>query len=313
MSKKISQDLFICLLLTITISLVIFSNEVIQAASFSLSIWIENLFPTLFPFFVVSNLLLRYGFVETLASSVGKIMPSFFHQPKESSFVLCLSLISGFPSGAKYTKELVESKQLTPEEGSRLLTFTHYSNPLFVLGLIGNLLLGNKNLGVIILISHVLAGLFIGILFAKKASVISKRTQKVAQSTTKQPLGTVLSNSIQDALSTLFLLLGIVTIFLVLSTIIEQFFPLNPYLKAVIFGILEMTQGVKAMSTLPITELAKIIWMTIFISFGGLSVHMQVLSIISGTKIKYKYFFESRLFHALLSAILVSCLYILLI
>ena len=312
MSKKISQDLFICLLLTITVSLVIFSSEVIQAASFSLSIWIENLFPTLFPFFVVSNLLLRYGFVESLASSVGKIMPRIFHQPKESSFVLCLSLISGFPSGAKYTKELVESKQLTPEEGSRLLTFTHYSNPLFVLGLIGNLLLGNKSIGVIILISHVLAGLFIGILFAKKASVISKRTQKVAQSTTKQPLGTVLSNSIQDALSTLFLLLGIVTIFLVLSTIIEQFLPLNPYLKAIVFGILEMTQGVKAISILPIMELAKTIWMTIFISFGGLSVHMQVLSIISGTKIKYKYFFESRLLHAFFSAILVSCFYILL-
>lgn len=312
MSKKISQDLFICLLLTITVSLVIFSSEVIQAASFSLSIWIENLFPTLFPFFVVSNLLLRYGFVESLASSVGKIMPSFFHQPKESSFVLCLSLISGFPSGAKYTKELVENKQLTIEEGSRLLTFTHYSNPLFVLGLIGNLLLGNKSLGVIILISHVLAGIFIGILFARKASVIPKITRKVAQSTTKLPLGTALSSSIQDALSTLFLLLGIVTIFLVLSTIIEQFLPLNPYLKAIVFGILEMTQGVKAISILPIMELAKTIWMTIFISFGGLSVHMQVLSIISGTKIKYKYFFESRLLHAFFSAILVSCFYILL-
>ena len=240
-------------------------------------------------------------------------MPRIFHQPKESSFVLCLSLISGFPSGAKYTKELVENKQLTIEEGSRLLTFTHYSNPLFVLGLIGNLLLGNKSLGVIILISHVLAGLFIGILFARKASIIPKITRKVAQSTTKLPLGTALSSSIQDALSTLFLLLGIVTIFLVLSTIIEQFLPLNPYLKAIVFGILEMTQGVKAISILPIMELAKTIWMTIFISFGGLSVHMQVLSIISGTKIKYKYFFESRLLHALLSAILVSCLYILLI
>ena len=312
MSKKISQDLFICLLLTITVSLVIFSSEVIQAASFSLSIWIENLFPTLFPFFVVSNLLLRYGFVESLASSVGKIMPRIFHQPKESSFVLCLSLISGFPSGAKYTKELVENKQLTIEEGSRLLTFTHYSNPLFVLGLIGNLLLGNKSLGVIILISHVLAGLFIGILFARKASVIPKITRKVAQSTTKLPLGTALSSSIQDALSTLFLLLGIVTIFLVLSTIIEQFLPLNSYLKAIVFGILEMTQGVKAISILPIMELAKTIWMTIFISFGGLSVHMQVLSIISGSKIKYKYFFESRLLHAFFSAILVSCFYILL-
>ena len=313
MSKKISQDLFICLLLTIAVSLVIFSNEVIQAASFSLSIWIENLFPTLFPFFVVSNLLLRYGFVETLASSVGKIMPRFFHQPKESSFVLCLSLISGFPSGAKYTKELVENKQLTPEEGSYLLTFTHYSNPLFILGLIGNLLLGNKDLGLIILISHVLTGLITGIIFARKRTVLVKKVSSITHSPTKQPLGTALSNSVQDALSTLFLLLGIVTIFLVLSTIIEQFLPLNPYLKAIIFGILEMTQGVKTMSSLPIMELAKTIWMTIFLSFGGLSVHIQVLSIISGTKIKYKYFFESRLLHAFLSAILVSCLYIWLI
>ena len=313
MSKKISQDLFICLLLTITVSLVIFSNKVIQAASFSLSIWIENLFPTLFPFFVVSNLLLRYGFIETLASSIGKIMPHIFHQPKESSFVLCLSLISGFPSGAKYTKELVENKQLTSEEGSRLLTFTHYSNPLFVLGLIGNLLLGNQKLGLIILVSHVLSGLLIGIIFTKKTSLISKQEQKKALPSTKQPLGTALANSIQDALSILFLLLGIVTIFLVLSTIIEQFLPLNPYLKAIIFGILEMTQGVKTMSVLPVTEFVKAIWITSFISFGGLSVHMQVLSIISGSKIKYKYFLESRLLHAILSAILVSCLYLLLI
>ena len=313
MSKKINQDLFICLLLTIAVSLVIFSNQVIQAVSFSLSIWIENLFPTLFPFFVVSNLLLHYGFVEALASSIGKIMPRFFHQPKESSFVLCLSLISGFPSGAKYTKELVENNQITPEEGSYLLTFTHYSNPLFVLGLIGNLLLGNKELGLIILISHVLTGLITGIIFTRKMPVISKKVSKIIKPTTKQPLGTSLSNSIQDALATLFLLLGIVTIFLVLSTVIEQFLPLNPYLKAIIFGILEMTQGVKAMSSLPIMELVKMIWMTIFISFGGLSVHMQVLSIISGTKIKYKYFFESRFLHAFLSSILVSCLYIWLI
>ena len=313
MSKKISQDLFICLLLTITVSLVIFSNEVIQAVSFSLSIWIENLFPTLFPFFVVSNLLLRYGFVESLAASVGRIMPRLFHQPQESSFVLCLSLISGFPSGAKYSKELVEAKKITPEEASRLLTFTHYSNPLFILGLIGNLLLGNQKLGLIILVSHVLSGLLMGIIFAKKTSSISKKEPKKAFFSTKQPLGTALANSIQDALSTLFLLLGIVTIFLVLSTIIEQFFPLNPYLKAIIFGILEMTQGVKTMSILPVTEFVKTIWITIFISFGGLSVHMQVLSIISGTKIKYKYFLESRLLHAILSAILVSCLYLLLI
>ena len=313
MSKKISQDLFICLLLTITVSLVIFSNEVIQAVSFSLSIWIENLFPTLFPFFVVSNLLLRYGFVESLAASVGRIMPRLFHQPQESSFVLCLSLISGFPSGAKYSKELVEAKKITPEEASRLLTFTHYSNPLFILGLIGNLLLGNQKLGLIILVSHVLSGLLMGIIFAKKTSSISEKEPKKAFFSTKQPLGTALANSIQDALSTLFLLLGIVTIFLVLSTIIEQFFPLNPYLKAIIFGILEMTQGVKTMSILPVTEFVKTIWITIFISFGGLSVHMQVLSIISGTKIKYKYYLESRLLHAILSAILVSCLYLLLI
>ncbi len=313
MSKKITEHLFICLLLTITGAIIVFSDQVIEAVSFSLTIWTKNLFPSLFPFFVVSNLLLQYGFVDVLSHSIGRIMPRLFSQPKQSSFVLAISLISGFPSGAKYTKELWEKKLITTEEASRLLSFTHYSNPLFILGMIGSLLLGNIQLGVILLFSHVASGIMVGCLVSKRDRNYQSKSYILPSSTSRPSLGGALTNSIQDAVSTLFLLLGIVTVFLVLSTILEQVFTFDPYLKAIICGILEMTQGVKYMSALPISELAKLIWMGIFTSFGGLSVHMQVLSILSGSKIKYKYFFFSRLLHALICAILVSILYLFII
>ena len=111
----------------------------------------------------------------------------------------------------------------------------------------------------------------------------------------------------------MFLLLGIVTIFLIISTIIKNIVSLPPILSTIVSGILEMTQGVKLASLMQTSELIKIIIITGIISFGGLSVHMQVLGIISEQKIRYKYFFLARIIHSILAMLLVSIIYILFI
>lgn len=310
MRKKISSNLFICLLVTILVCIIIYSDEVIECVGFSISIWRDNLFPSLFPFFVVSNLLLQYDFVGKISFVFKKIMPNFFHLPKEACFPLIVSLFSGFPSGAKATTDLVKNNILTDEQGSRLLTFTHYSNPLFILGFIGNIVLGNRKIGFIILISHVLTNFIVGFLFRPKdIGMVYKNN--ISVKTTKLPsLGKALKDSIFDSLNTMFLLLGIVTIFLIITTIISKLFSYGPLLNSLIAGLLEMTQGVKAISVLSVPLIIKIMFITIFISFGGISVHVQVLSIISETKIKYKYFLLARIIHAILATILVSILYL---
>lgn len=296
--------------MTILIFIIYYSKEVMESVSFSISIWKDNLFPSLFPFFIISSLLLQYGFVDKASGLFKNIMPNIFHLPKEATFAFIISLFAGFPSGAKATTDLVKSGILTKEEAARLLTFTHYANPLFILGFIGSILLKNQRVGIIILVSHIVSNLIIGFLFRPKYLIDKKNIKNVNTSNSNVTLGNAIRNSILDSLNTMFLLLGIVTIFLILTTIISNIFSFGPLTNGLISGILEMTQGVKNISFLSLDLLIKAILMTVFISFGGLSVHLQVLSIISEHQIKYKYFFLARILHAILASILVFILYL---
>ena len=127
MKKKLPTVIMICLLLTMVFFMITLSQEVIESVGFSISIWKDNLFPTLFPFFVVSNLLMNYGFVDMMGVVFRYPMQKYFHLPGECGFVLAASLFSGFPSGAKYASDLVQKKKITTQQAERLLTFTHYS------------------------------------------------------------------------------------------------------------------------------------------------------------------------------------------
>ena len=66
-----------------------------------------------------------------------------------------------------------------------------------------------------------------------------------------------------------------------------------------------MTQGLKYISILDLPLKIKTIISTMFISFGGISVHMQVVSILSDTKIKYFPYLVARVIHALIAGLLI--------
>lgn len=289
------------------------SDKVIESVTFSISIWKDNLFPTLFPFFITSNLLMNYGFVDIIGSVLSFPMKKIFHLPSETGFVLAASLFSGFPSGAKYTADLVNQNRITAQEGARLLTFTHYSNPLFVLGMIGNILLNDSVGAWLILIAHISSGLLVGYIFNykyRKNDIILNSSINKFNSSTKT-FGELLSNSIFDSLNTMFLLLGIVTVFLIINSFINNIFSFSPFFNALFSGMLEMTQGVKIASSLHVSQIIKVMMITAIISFGGFSIHMQVIGIISSQKIKYKLFLIARIAHSLLATLFVFILYFL--
>ena len=88
MKKRNSSVLLICLLVIISISLILYSEKVIESVGFSISIWKDNLFPSLFPFFVVSNLLIEYNFIDILGKHFGKIMPKLFYLPEVIFYII---------------------------------------------------------------------------------------------------------------------------------------------------------------------------------------------------------------------------------
>lgn len=298
--KNIRHFLILILLFYFMLQIFYYTKEVNEAILLSFSIFKNNVFPNLFPFLILSGLLINYGFVDICSKVFKKIMKKLFKVSGNASFIFFMSMLSGFPSNAKYTKELLQNGYINELEATKILMFTHFSNPLFILGMISSFL--NKKLAILILICHYLGNIIIGLIF--RNIKIDVNNNKSCTSTSIS-FGQCLSNTIKNSIDTLLLIFGTITTFFIITTIIKVNFNFSPFIQTLISGILEMTQGLKLTSILDISIKYKAILMTMFLSFGGLSVHMQVLSIISDTKIKYFPFFFSRIMHAIISSLLV--------
>lgn len=319
MKKNIVSILIIILLIFITIEILTSSESIFSAVLFSFNIWKNNVFPSLFPFFVISDILINYGFVEFVGELFKPIMYKLFKTKGEAAYIFIMSLLSGFPSSAKYIRELYINNIIDEDEGSKLLMFTHFSNPLFILGTISLSFLGNKKIGLLILVCHYISNIIIGVIFRNyhpSKNENFKFSLKDAidlmtkhRLTNNKSFGSIMGGAIGSAVDTLLLILGTVTCFLIVTTIISNNLNMSSYYQAIINGIIEMTQGLKYISILDISLKIKTTISTIFISFGGISVHIQILSILSDTKIKYLPFLLSRIIHAAISGILVFMLF----
>lgn len=314
MKKKLKTIFIFVFLVIITYFILIYPKDIIDSVLFGINIWMYNVFPALFPFFILSDLMINYGLIE-LFSELFKKITNLFHLPSNASFIIFSSLISGSPSSAKITKQLLHEELISIDDANHLIRFSHSSSPLFVIGTIGSVLLNDIVLGFLILISLILGNIFIGILFRNKKIIYREKIsfKKAFISMHKKRINnnksfiTVISDSIYNAIDILILLLGIIIIFLVFSSIIDKF-NLNSNLTIFIKGLLEITQGIKLISIGNFNLFIKTIFITFFLGFGGLSVHLQVASVINGSKIKYKYFMISRIIHAFTSSIIIFVL-----
>lgn len=319
MKKILTTVLILTILLFVVFEILTESASILNAVSFSFNIWKENVFPSLFPFFVLSELLINYGFIELVGEIFKPFMNKVFRVKGVGAFALIMSLISGFPSSAKYIKELYNKNLINQNEATKLLMFTHFSNPLFILGTISLLFLNNKEVGLLILICHYLGNFIIGIIFRNyypskeenKNISIKKVLTEISNNRVKsnKKFGEIITTALLNSINTLILILGVITMFLVITTIIDNNINLNSFHQSILNGFVEMTQGLKYVSLEEIPLKLKSILSTMIISFGGLSVHMQVISILSDTKINYLPFLTARIIHAIISSLLMFFLF----
>ena len=289
------------------------SESILEAASFALAIWKKNIFPSLFPFFVLSDIMVKYGMPEFIGNLLKPFMKIFKIKSK-AAFVLVMSIISGNPANAKFTRELYLNGDLNEYECTKILCFSCFTSPLFILGTVAILFLNNKEVGVLILLCHYLGNIIIGLMLRnyhpspKENGRISFKTalneahKKRIQN--KNDFGKILTNSLINSINTLLLILGVITFCLIITTIINNNIVLNSVLESVLNGSIEMTQGLKYISMEEIPLKLKCILSVMILSFGGLSVHLQITSILSDTKIKYLPFLLARILHSLISGIL---------
>ena len=88
--------------------LVLFSKTNLTAAKNGLILWATAVVPSLFPFFVSTELLSYTSVIKHLGKWLNPIMRPLFNVPGEGAFAFLMGLISGYPVGAKIVSNFME-------------------------------------------------------------------------------------------------------------------------------------------------------------------------------------------------------------
>ncbi len=301
MKNNLINLLITILLVYMFIFIFLYSMESKEAIIYTEDIFLYNLLPSILPSLIISSLLIKYNFINILSKLFKNIIRYLFNLSESCTFPILISMITGFPTGSKYVKDLLDNNTISIEEANHLIMFTSFSNPIFVISLIGEGLLDNKNLGLLIYLIHVLTGLFIGILFRRKNS-----SHTITKSISKKNL--VFINELKDSIKSSSIILlnmfGIIIFFVIIITIIDKTFP-NNLLTLILKGLIEITIGITNISKYRISLRLKASIIGMILSFNGLSIHFQTKSIIEGSRIKYNNYLIARIIHSILCFIFI--------
>lgn len=220
------------------------------------------------------------------------------------AYIFIMGLISGYPTGAKIVTQFRKNKLITKAEGERLLTFTNNSGTLFIIGTVGITLFGNTTIGILLLITHILACISVGFVFRFWKFNDNESLKYIdLNSNENNSSSNILSTSISNAINTILMIGGFIILFSIIISILNSskllviisnlFVPIlklfnidSKFCVPILSGILELTNGVSLVYGIPNKLLSTNIIITAFLlGFGGISIVLQIYAIIADTDI----------------------------
>ncbi|MDR4376897.1 sporulation integral membrane protein YlbJ [Bacillus amyloliquefaciens] len=314
-----------------------------EASKTGLSMWWEVVFPSLLPFFILSELLIGFGIVRFVGLLLEPFMRPIFRVPGVGGFVLAMGMASGNPAGAKLTARLRQEKQISRVEAERLVSFTNSSNPLFIFAAVAVGFFHNASLGILLASAHYLGNIAVGLTMRsygrkEEAAYTGKKTIVLpslkeaflalhkARLSEKRPLGKILGDAVTSSVQTLLMVGGFIILFSVFSrllSIVQVMDVLSVFTNALlslfhlpvsldiplISGMFEITLGSKLVSEADAALLPKAMIVSFILGFSGLSVQAQVAGILSVTDIRFKPFFTARILQGIYAALFVLLLW----
>ncbi|MFD1705776.1 sporulation integral membrane protein YlbJ [Siminovitchia sediminis] len=318
------------------VSMVLLPEKSFEASVQGLNMWWEIVFPSLFPFFVLSELLIGFGVVRFLGVLLEPFMRPLFKVPGVGGFAWAMGMASGFPAGAKITARLRQEGQLTRDEAERLVSFTNCSSPLFIFGAVSVGFFQNPALGFLLAFSHYIGNFSVGIMMRnfgtkhlirekkQKRSIIAEALSALHQTRLKnqKPIGQLLGDAVISSIHTLLMIGGFIILFSVFNKLLFDLH-ITSFLAKLIEGVLiifqlpvslsipsiagmfEITLGNQMASQAADASLMhQLIVASFILGFSGFSVQAQVASILAPTDIRFYPFFIGRVLHGFISGIL---------
>lgn len=303
------------------------AETAIASARGGLRLCAQVLIPTLFPFFVLSNLFVRRDYNRYLTAVLRPAMGPLFGLPAQSAGALVLGSIGGYPIGAATAFALYDQSLLDADETSRLLAFCNNAGPSFIFGVVGAGLFGSTRVGALLFCVHLLSALLTGSLlrFLPAGRPPSPAAEPVPRPAApkREPFSASLIASVSTALGSILSVCAFVTFFAVLLGFLNRYRLLvlpakllhtvfgigTDAAEAVLTGAVELSTGVGALGNIICTRSVLLSAASFLLGWGGACVHCQVLSLRGLRPISLRPYLLGKLTQGALAAVLIQLFY----
>ena len=267
-------------------------------------IWLLNVMPALFPFFILTRIIITLN--QTSIATLDKFTNKFF-KTNNSGLIYFLSLLSGYPVGAKMISSYYENGSIDKSTATKMFSFCSTSGPMFIVGTIGIGVFKNIRIGYILLISHILGSFVNGIIF--RGDNAPTNQLKI------HPCKTSLNDIVYDSIISILLVGG----YIIFSSVIIELLTLTNMLPTIasliskipyfnydvvlsfLCGIIEITNGLIMLGNLQTSITLQIVLSSILIAFSGICIMLQSSAFLNKIGIKNHVILKQKIVQSLVT------------
>lgn len=309
-----NRNLFITIVCSIFIIQIILAPKIcIDGAINGAVLFFYKVFPSLFSFLVVSNIIINCDGISIYAKLFGKILCRPLRLPNSCSFTLIISMLCGYPLGAKYACDLYENRSINYNTLQRLLNIASNSSPLFMLGSVGISMFKSPSIGYIFLLSNLISCMIMGMILPSSQDYTNTNFIENSSYPQDTAIG-IFKSSIENSIKTCLSIGGFITAFSVVNNILNHnsVFNLitmkishilgisNSVVAGTLLGIVEMTNGCNIVSDSAENIYIKIFLVSFLFTFSGFSIISQVYSFTYKFKVSMKIYTLRKVLHGII-------------
>lgn len=290
------------------------AGYVTEGARYGLLLWYNSVVPALFPFMVLSGMIVAGGGISALMTPFYLILHPFFPVTKEGCYVLISGLLCGYPMGAKTCADFLREGRISQKEGNFLMAICNHPSPMFLLGYVYPFFAPDTAVSGLLLSVYfpvlLLAFLARAVYFPHGSLKAEPRAE---MSDSFRPHGSSADESILSAVEVLCKIGGYLMLFSIFIVFLRHVAWIPTRVRMLLIASMEMTTGIReaaASLDFPASGMLSVF----ALAFGGFSGLFQTRSVITsmgspeakGMKknagLSIRQYFLWKLLHGILSA-----------
>ena len=255
--------------------LILDSRTAIIGAKEGITICLQTVIPSLFPFFFISSVMNPYLVGRTIP--LLKILGKLCKIPEGSEGLFFIGILGGYPVGARSIHDAYTSGSLTQKEAERMLGFCNNAGPAFLFG-IGSSLFRSPFIPAVVYFILVLSAVITGMILpggSTNKCVISPKAKH---------------NNLHDSIYAITCVCAWVVLYRIVLTFLNGWvlWLMPDTFVIIISGLLELTNGCIQLVNIDSDGL-RFILLSVFTCLGGFCVANQTATVAISLSCKYYY------------------------